>query len=137
MARYSAIFRNQDGRPISGAVSVSLSSNPETVATLTADDGSGLDNPLPIGGDGAIIFNVPDDYYDLAYYVGGRRVGRDLGIGIGVLPGPPAGPPGPPGQSGPAGQSAYEIAVANGFVGTEAQWLASLAAGSDSGQYIP
>lgn len=27
---------------------------------------------------------------------------------------------------GPAGPSAYEVAVANGFVGTEAQWLASL-----------
>lgn len=31
---------------------------------------------------------------------------------------------GPPGNPGP---SAYDIAVANGFVGTEAQWLASLA----------
>lgn len=28
---------------------------------------------------------------------------------------------------GPAGDSAYQVAVANGFVGTEAEWLASLA----------
>lgn len=28
--------------------------------------------------------------------------------------------------SGPAGQSAYDIAVANGYVGTETEWLASL-----------
>lgn len=28
----------------------------------------------------------------------------------------------------PPGASAYEVAVANGFVGTEAEWLASLAA---------
>ncbi|WP_404321138.1 SGNH/GDSL hydrolase family protein [Arthrobacter luteolus] len=36
---------------------------------------------------------------------------------------------------GPAGKSAYEIAVENGFAGTEAQWLASLKgpAGSGSG----
>ncbi|MFE0472423.1 right-handed parallel beta-helix repeat-containing protein [Streptomyces sp. NPDC058947] len=41
----------------------------------------------------------------------------------------PAGPPGesgPPGAPGEAGSSAYEIAVANGFQGTEVQWLASL-----------
>lgn len=30
------------------------------------------------------------------------------------------------GPAGPDGESAYQIAVANGFVGTEAQWLASL-----------
>jgi hypothetical protein len=28
--------------------------------------------------------------------------------------------------SGPPGLSAYQVALANGFVGTEAQWLASL-----------
>lgn len=30
------------------------------------------------------------------------------------------------GPAGPEGESAYQIAVANGFIGTEAQWLASL-----------
>lgn len=50
----------------------------------------------------------------------------------------PEGPEGPPGQDGAPGAdgqdgadgadgaSAYEVAVANGFVGTEAEWLASL-----------
>ncbi len=33
------------------------------------------------------------------------------------------------GLTGANGQSAYQIAVANGFVGTEAAWLASLSAG--------
>jgi hypothetical protein len=33
---------------------------------------------------------------------------------------------GPEGPAGPEGPSAYEVAVANGFVGTEAEWLASL-----------
>jgi hypothetical protein len=37
--------------------------------------------------------------------------------------------PGAEGE-GPAGDSAYEVAVANGFVGTEVEWLASLV-GSD------
>lgn len=36
------------------------------------------------------------------------------------------GPEGPQGPAGPDGLSAYEVAVANGFVGTEADWLASL-----------
>jgi hypothetical protein len=35
---------------------------------------------------------------------------------------------------GPSGLSAYQIAVANGFVGTEAEWLASLE-GKDGGDY--
>jgi hypothetical protein len=36
------------------------------------------------------------------------------------------GPAGPTGPAGAAGNSAYQVAVAAGFVGTEAQWLASL-----------
>ncbi|USH45858.1 hypothetical protein SEA_VIEENROSE_23 [Streptomyces phage VieEnRose] len=38
----------------------------------------------------------------------------------------PAGTPGTPGADGADGASAYEVAVAEGFVGTEAEWLASL-----------
>lgn len=34
--------------------------------------------------------------------------------------------PGPQGPQGAEGWSAYDIAVANGFAGTEAEWLASL-----------
>ena len=54
----------------------------------------------------------------------------------------PAGPAGPAGATGPAGaagaagadgKSAYEVAVDNGFVGTEAQWLASLVGPAGSG----
>jgi len=37
-----------------------------------------------------------------------------------------AGPPGKDGQDGADGKSAYQVAVDNGFTGTEAQWLASL-----------
>jgi len=41
----------------------------------------------------------------------------------------PQGPQGPQGEQGPKGDpglSAYEVALANGFVGTEEEWLASL-----------
>lgn len=54
------------------------------------------------------------------------------GVDYVPVPGPPGpqGPPGPadgpPGPEGPAGPSAYEVAVAEGFTGTEAEWLASL-----------
>jgi hypothetical protein len=43
------------------------------------------------------------------------------------------------GTPGPAGASAYEIAVANGFVGTEAEWVASLEGepGAQGPQGIP
>jgi hypothetical protein len=39
-------------------------------------------------------------------------------------------------EAGTAGASAYDVAVANGFVGTEAEWLASLqgADGADGSQ---
>ena len=38
----------------------------------------------------------------------------------------PQGPAGEDGADGPAGASAYEVAVTNGFSGTESEWLASL-----------
>lgn len=38
----------------------------------------------------------------------------------------PTGPTDPQGDEGPAGASAYEVAVEEGFSGTEAEWLASL-----------
>ena len=45
--------------------------------------------------------------------------------GIELTPGP-QGPQGPTGPQGATGSSAYQVAVADGFVGTESQWLASL-----------
>ncbi|RIH58556.1 hypothetical protein D3C59_34240 [Streptomyces sp. SHP22-7] len=38
----------------------------------------------------------------------------------------PRGPTGPTGPAGAEGDSAYEVAVTNGFTGTETEWLASL-----------
>ena len=42
---------------------------------------------------------------------------------------------GAPGPTGPAGDSAYEIAVENGFVGTEQEWLDSLGGAADLGDF--
>ncbi len=47
-----------------------------------------------------------------------------------------AGPSGDPGADGIDGASAYEIALANGFVGTQSQWLASLV-GEQGPQGVP
>ena len=41
-------------------------------------------------------------------------------------PAGPAGPTGPEGPTGPQGDSAYLVAVADGFIGNETAWLASL-----------
>jgi len=58
-------------------------------------------------------------------------------FGVPGVPGPPGpagaagapgtnGAPGAPGENGADGKSAYQVAVDNGFSGTEANWLASL-----------
>ena len=47
----------------------------------------------------------------------------------------PVGPQGPGGPKGDDGKSAYQIAVDNGYVGTESEWLASLKA--DIGYVTP
>lgn len=64
--------------------------------------------------------------------------GADGADGVDGAPGTPGadglpGADGAPGPAGADGASAYEVAVANGFVGTEADWLASLVgpAGAD------
>ena len=53
------------------------------------------------------------------------------GIVGGIVADPPIGGGLGTGQgiAGPPGSSAYDLAVAHGFAGTEAEWLASLASG--------
>ena len=46
------------------------------------------------------------------------------------------GPPGPQGPAGAQGLSAYQVALANGFVGTESAWLTSLIGPPGSGAAI-
>ena len=54
----------------------------------------------------------------------------NIDIGDSILVGP-EGPQGIQGIQGPEGKSAYEVAVENGFIGTEEEWLASLKAAID------
>lgn len=44
----------------------------------------------------------------------------------------PQGPQGPAGANGSEGKSAFQVAVDNGFSGTEAEWLASLQASAET-----
>ena len=59
-------------------------------------------------------------------------VEEDVNVNVGdsLLVGPD-GPVGPEGPQGPKGKSAYEVALENGFTGTEEEWLASLKAAID------
>ncbi len=82
------------------------------------------------------------DHPDAGQYIwNGYAWDRTAG---GVVEGPagpqgetgPAGPAGADGPAGAEGLSAYEVAVTNGFAGTEEEWLASLEgpAGADGAQ---
>ena len=58
-------------------------------------------------------------------YAAAKKVAEDALTGAGALKGQ-KGDPGANGKDGANGKSAYEIAVADGFTGTEKEWLASL-----------
>lgn len=78
------------------------------------------DHVLAINTEGLLEYRPPEDFEGVAGPKGD--------------PGPPGpqgetglqGNPGPPGDQGPEGDSAYEVAVEHGFVGTANEWLASL-----------
>lgn len=104
-------------------------------AGLGGGGGTGPAGPAgPAGADGASAYEVAvqngfagAEAQWLASLVG--PAGADGSPGADGAKGD-KGDPGPAGADstvpGPAGASAYEVAVAAGFVGTEAQWLASL-----------
>lgn len=56
---------------------------------------------------------------------GGRAITTIVRV-TGVEQAGPQGVPGPQGDLGPTGLSAYEVALLEGFVGTEQEWLDSL-----------
>jgi len=62
---------------------------------------------------------------DVVTLAAAKQFTRETALGQGAVQGPP-GQNGQNGANGQDGKSAYQIAVDNGFVGTQAQWLASL-----------
>ena len=125
--------------------------------TLTAADTAFNDPYL-----NKIFFNDSVVQLDGGLYVGTTQVINNSGAWVGDPtglvgekgdqgdPGPPGTPgadgadgadgaPGAPGADGADGASAFEVALANGFEGTEAQWLATLVgpAGADGRDGAP
>lgn len=99
--------------------------------TLTASGEGGIPGPRgPAGADGKSAYEVAvaegfigDEAAWLASLVGPAGAdGQDGQPGADGAPGTD----GAPGQPGNDGLSAYEVAVANGFIGDEIAWLASL-----------
>lgn len=103
-----------------GRQMVALDADFELVTTLPASDDPGL-NITPV------IYHVREMWrggrqFDFTAPIASAGTGVDLAT-VAPLPDPVTGENYTP---GPAGPSAYAVAVAAGFVGTEAQWLASL-----------
>lgn len=90
-------------------------------------DGVGVD-VARINGDGNLIITLTSGQIVNA----GRARPKDTALAVSVSGGGGSGgsggtgPAGADGADGQDGASAYDVAVANGFVGTEADWLASL-----------
>jgi hypothetical protein len=92
--------RARDGSPVVTYIAVPTTGGPYWAGELLADLSSTRT------GDGTVV------------YLAGQQ-------GPQGAPGA-TGAPGAPGAAGQDGASAYQVAVAGGFVGTQAQWLASL-----------
>lgn len=98
--------RGKDGSPVVTYIAVPATGGPYWAGELLADLSSTRT------GDGTVV------------YLAGQK-GDPGAPGAAGAPGAP----GAPGADGPAGQdgaSAYQVAVAAGFTGTQAEWLASL-----------
>lgn len=94
MARYSDIIRDdQTLAPVAGVLVSVINRATGMAATLTADGGGPLANPLTSDTFGAFYFNAADAVYRLEMVYGGRTVEKDE-----VIVGEPPefeGPPGP------------------------------------------
>tara|TARA_Y100001973_G_scaffold31044_3_gene46857 strand:+ start:3423 stop:5303 length:1881 start_codon:yes stop_codon:yes gene_type:complete len=78
-------------------------------------------------GDAANLGTLPDDVATLKTRVDAHNATiTDHGSRIANIETNGGGGTGTVGPAGPAGKSAYQIAVEKGYIGTEAQWLASL-----------
>jgi hypothetical protein len=69
--------------PLPGVTVYVYSSDTAQLATLTADGGGSLANPLTSDGYGNYYFNAPQGLYDLRYIVGGKTVLWKYGVPVG------------------------------------------------------
>ncbi len=83
----------------------------DTAANWTAEN--------PVLADGEIGLERGNEYWKVGDGVTAWNSLPYVGVG-------PQGPQGDTGVAGPEGDSAYEVAGANGFTGTETEWLISL-----------
>jgi len=92
-------------------------------APLWIADGGGLTPVDPYTVTPAIH---PDGKVPVARVLSPTSIVFDQGLGLKGEKGDKGDGAGTPGSPGPRGYSAYEVAMQQGFVGTEAQWIASL-----------
>lgn len=123
----------------SGEVGVELGATPADPQRFKIGNGTSLWADLPWAGDSgdgsnwfsgsalppAALGEDGDQYLRTGTGAGGGDVYAKVS-GTWTLTGNIRGPVGPQGNPGPNGLSAYQVAVANGFAGTQAAWLESL-----------
>jgi len=123
MSRYIDQLTDGAGRALAG-VSVYVYTYEGAVAILEDEDEEAISNPLITDTFGNYEFYAEDGLYTLKYQRGGQTILERQAVIVGE-----------PGDlyQGDEGLSAYQVAVANGFGGTEAAWLSSLIGGSITG----
>lgn len=84
MARYSDTLRDQNLRPIPGAL-VSVLAYDGSAATLTNDDSSHLANPFETDTFGGYVFNATPGRYTVRFTYGGRTVADDRDVVVGTI----------------------------------------------------
>ena len=83
MSRYASTLKDQFGRSIPGA-SIHVYNLDETTATLTADGGGPLANPISTDEFGNYHFNAAAGFYTLHFYYAGRLILVREGVPVGV-----------------------------------------------------
>jgi hypothetical protein len=132
--------RKPDGTPVVSYIAVPETGGPYWVGSILADLSSTqtgdstvvylAGQPGPAGAAGADGASAYEEWL-AAGHTGSEAEFLASLTGPAGAPGAPgspgpAGSPGAPGDDGQDGASAYQVAVADGFSGTEADWLASL-----------
>ncbi len=85
MSRYADNVVDQYGTPIVG-VSIYVYTRADVLATLTADGGGSLSNPVTSDAYGNYYFNAAADYYNLTFHYGGKQIDAINNVMVGTGP---------------------------------------------------